>query len=86
MAEWRNSRMAEWTVYYYLISCTLLCCHYIYSGFHMHVISPRATINISKCIITGRIVAVEQTPFSAALEEDWLAPVISSLTFAFSEL
>ena len=51
----------------------------------MHVISPRATINISKCIITGRIVAVEQTPFSAALEEDWLAPVISSLTFAFSE-
>ena len=39
----------------------------------MHVIGPRATINISKCIITGRIVAVEQTPFSAALEEDWLA-------------
>ena len=59
---------------------------YSYSGFHMHVIGPRATINISKCIITGRIVAVEQTPFSAALEEDWLAPVISSLTFAFSEL
>ena len=52
----------------------------------MHVIGPRATISISKCIITGRIVAVEQTPFSAALEEDWLAPVISSLTFAFSEL
>ena len=49
----------------------------------MHVIGPRATINITKCIITGRIVAVEQTPFSAALEEDWLAPVISSLTFAF---
>ena len=48
----------------------------------MHVIGPQATINISKCIIiTGRIVAVEQTPFSAALEEDWLAPVISSLTF-----
>ena len=53
----------------------------------MHVIGPRATISISsKCIITGRIVAVEQTPFSAALEEDWLVPVISSLTFAFSEL
>ena len=52
----------------------------------MYVIGPRATISISKCIITGRIVAVEQTPFSAALDEDWLVPVISSLTFAFSEL
>ena len=54
----------------------------------MYVIGPRATINISKlkCIFTGRIVAVEQTPFSAALEEDWLALAIPSLTFAFSEL
>ena len=45
----------------------------------MHVIGPRATINISKCTFTGRIVAVERTPFSAALEEDWLAPTIPSL-------
>ena len=51
----------------------------------MHVIGPRATISISKCIITGQIVAVELTPFSAALEEDRLAPAIPSLTFAFSE-
>ena len=46
----------------------------------MHVIGPQLIL------ASGRIVTVEQTPFSAALEEDWLAPVISSLTFAFSEL
>ena len=55
-----------------------------YSGFHIHIIGQWAIINISKCIITGRIVLlVELTPFSAALKEDWLAPAISSLTFAW---
>ena len=41
-----------------------------------------ATINISKHIITGRIVAVELTPFSAAcgFQEDSLASPSSSLT------
>ena len=43
---------------------------YSYSGFHMHVIGSPTTINISKYIITARIVAVELTLFGTALEED----------------
>ena len=76
-------------IYLYLTSCTLLCCHYSYSGYNYTFLSMSMGHNyISKCIFSGQnlIVAVEQTPFSGALEEDWLAPAIPSLTFVFSEL